>query len=285
MKGDVTQKVIHVVLTPRDHEFLVKNLKTDGDTLAYRSFLQTINLLVYLASMGSIDVVVKRLKDLLVNKVSGLVIKRNLSDSTNIEPYHIWMSVLSPEERGLLMKKVNENFFNTQSKLLRVYRSGNPGTSGKDLEVLKQRVDSSLSQGVKATIYGRLKVYRDVQKQPEVRQLISSRKGTKQLTDAELRRYAKDQGALSLFVEENIVATVNNVVIKPVEIMDLTRKAYLHPTTDKIFYYMEDIESTITYKSLLDKEIASKLSEGERNFLLSIRSRAIHFVPGSSRRY
>jgi hypothetical protein len=284
LKGDATQKVVHVVLTPRDHEFLTKNLKVESDTLAYRAFLQTINLVIFLASLPSFDDLIKRIKDLLSNKVQGLSIKRNLSDTTNVEPYYIWMSVLSPEERGVLIKIVGENFFNVQNKLLRKFRSFNAGTSGKDLELLKKRVDNKLTQGVKATIYGRLKIYRDVQMLPDVKHILTQRKGTHQLTDAELRRYSKDRRALSLFAEENIIASAYDVINKPIEIMDLTRFALLNPTTDKVFYYIGDIESSITYKSLIERESKNNLTEGEHILLLSIRSRAIQFVPGITRR-
>jgi len=285
-KTDATKKVVHVVLTPSDHKFLVNNLKVESDTLAYRLFLQLLNLVAYLASLPKgVDSTIDRLKDLLANKVEGFSIKKNLSDTTNVEPYYIWMSVLSPEERGVLIKIVGVNFFNEQNKLLRTYRSNNPGTSAKELELLKRKVDDNLPQGVKATIYGRLKVYRDLQaKNPEVRTLLQTRKGTHQLTDAEMRRYAKKQGALSLFAEENIIACAFNVSKKPIEIMDLTRKALLDPTTDKVFYFIGDIESSITYKSLLSKEQSKEITDGEKNLLLSIRSRAIQFVPGIHQR-
>jgi len=285
LKGDATQKVIHVVLEPRDHEFLTKNLKVESDTLSYRLFLQTINLVIYLASLPTVDDTVKRIKDFLSNKIEGFSIKKNLSDTTNIEPYYIWMSVLSPEERGLLIKTVGDNFINVQNKLLSRYQSSTPGTSAKELEVLKKRVDSLLSNGVKATIYGRLKIYHDIQRgSAEVRTLLSSRKGTHQLTDSELRRYAKERKALSLFAEENIVASCFGVIDKPIEIMDLTRHAILNPTTDKVFYYIGDIESSITYKSLVQRELENKLTVGEKNLLLSIKSRAIQFVPGITKR-
>jgi hypothetical protein len=248
-------------------------------------FLQTINLVIYLASLPTVDDTVKRIKDFLSNKVEGFVIKRNLSDTTNIEPFYIWMSVLSPEERGMLIKIVGENFFNTQNKLLRKYRSSSPGTSAKELEVLKKKVDTKLSNGVKATVYGRLKIYHDIQRDSvDVRTSLSSRKGTHQLTDSELRRYAKERRALSLFAEENIVASCYNVIDKPIEIMDLTRHAILNPSTDKVFYYIGDIESSITYKSLVQKELENKLTVGEKNLLLSIKSRSIQFVPGITKR-
>jgi hypothetical protein len=285
LKGDATSKVIHVVLQPRDHTFLTSALKVESDSLAYRLFLQTINLIIYLASLPSTDVLIQRIKDFLNNNVEGFLIKRNFTDTTNIEPYYVWMSVLSPEERGIVIKHVGENFFNTQNKLLRKYRSSKPGTSAIELMELKKKVDNLLSNGVKATVYGRLKIYHDIQRNnKEVIAILRERKGSKQLTDSELRRYAKKQGALSLFAEENIIASAYNVISKPIEIMDLTRNAILNPSTDRIFYYIGDIESSITYKSLLQKEVDKVISTEENALLLSIRSRAIQFVPGFSRR-
>jgi len=285
MKGDATQKVVHVVLTPKDHEFLVKNLKTEGDTLCYRAFQQTVNLLVLLASLPRVGPISKRLGDLLENKVSGFVIRRNLNDKSEIEPYYVWMSVLDPEERGLLIKRVGDNFFNTQNKLLRAYRGSNPGTSSLELEKLKKTVDSRLSQPIKATIYGRLAVYRDVKNSnSEAMDIISSRKGTKQLTDAELRRYANIRKATSLFAPENIVAGIYDLINKPIEIMDLTRHAFLDPTTSKVFYYTQDIESSVTYKDLAGKIAAGNANVGEAALFNSIKSRTIQFVPGISKR-
>jgi len=195
------------------------------------------------------------------------------------------MSVLDPEERGLLIKRVGDNFFNTQNKLLRAYRGSNPGTSSLELEKLKKTVDSRLSQPIKATIYGRLAVYRDVKNSnSEAMDIISSRKGTKQLTDAELRRYANIRKATSLFAPENIVAGIYDLINKPIEIMDLTRHAFLDPTTSKVFYYTQDIESSVTYKDLAGKIAAGNANVGEAALFNSIKSRTIQFVPGISKR-
>jgi len=283
-KSDATQKVVHVVLTPKDHVFLTDKLKVESETLAYRLLLQTVNLIALHASLPATTVLTKRIKDLLSNKIEGFAIKKTLTDATNAEPYYIWQTIMTPEERGILTTKVGENFFNTQNKIYRQFRSLNPGNSSHDLNALKRKVDSNLPQGVKATIYGRLKVYREIQESPEVRALLAKRKGTKQLTDAELRRYARDRRMLSLFAEENIVATCYNVVKKPIEIMDLTRNAYLDPLTGRAFYYTADVESTVTYRKLLSHERESCLSIGESALLQSIRSRMIQFIPGISRR-
>jgi hypothetical protein len=285
MKGDATQKVVHVVLTPKDHEFLVKNLKTEGDTLCYRAFQQTLNLLVLLASLPYAGPIAKRLGDLLANKVSGFVIRRNLNDKSEVEPYYVWMSVLDPEERGLVIKRVGENFFSEQNRLLRSYRSSNPGTSSLELEKLKKKVDERLSVSIKATIYGRLAIYREIKKSnPEVIDTLSSRKGTKQLTDVELRRYAGYRKATSLFAPENIVASVYDLINKPIEIMDLTRNALLDPSSSRVFYYTQDVESCVTFKDLAGKVAAGNANTGEAALFNSIKSRCVQFVPGISKR-
>lgn len=284
-KNDATKRVVHVVLTPRDHSYLETELKCEGQTFAYKAFMQTLNLLVLLASLPKVGVIANRLGDLLENRVTGFSIARNLTDISDIEPYYIWQTVLSPEERGVIVKLVGDNFFNSQNKLLRKYRSNTPDNAAAELRLMKNRIDERLPQGTKATIYGRLKFYNALKKSnANVKRTLNEREGTKQLTNTELYSYAKDHGAISLFACENIVATCHRVIVKPIEIMDLTRNLYLNRDTGTVFYYKQDIESCFTYKSLIDKRNENRLSIGEAAFLQSIDSRAINFVPGVNRR-
>jgi len=278
--------VLHVVLSPKDHKFLVENLKTESDTLAYRAFLQMINLLCYIYwSADSRTDFKNRIGDILSNKIAGFVIKRNLTDTSDIEPYYIWTAITTPEERGVLIKRVEDNFFNEQNRLLREYRSSNSNDAALKLRRLKEKVDSRLSNNVKAVIYGRLRFYNDLKsKDDSVKKILHDRKGTKQLAIGETLRYARERKVLSLFATENIVATCHNVILKPTEIMDLTRNVYLDPVSDRMFYYSQDVTSCVTYKDLATKRAANNINLGESALLQSIESRMIQFVPGIHKR-
>jgi hypothetical protein len=281
----MNDKVVHVVLSSRDHEFLTENLKTESDTLSYRAIQQTISLLCVIASLPStLTKITNRVHKLLGNEIPNLVLRKNLSDISNIEPYYIWLSVTTPEERGVLTKKVGENFFQTQNKLLRNIRGVSSPTASKDLVDLKKKVDSNLPNGTKATIYGRLKFYNHLKSQDDVKKLLISRKGTKQLSIAELHRYARDQGVLSLFAPENIIGTCHNVINKPTELMDLTKSIKYNRDTDNLFYYKQDIESCLTIKTLQTRVEEKTATNAELSLLSSINTRMITFIPGVDRR-
>jgi hypothetical protein len=273
-RRDATEKVVHVNLTKEDHNFLRQELDTEGETLVYRAFQQTIVLLAMIASLPEeLSEITKRVSSLIGNKITGLVLKKNLSDSSNIEPYYIWSSVTTPEERGYLTKKVGENFFNRQNGLLRKFRSKNPENSEKELKSLKQLVDTKLNNGIKSTIYGRLKFYMSLKKRDDIKNTLSKRTGTKQLSVIEVHREAAIKGVLSIFATENIIATASDLIKKPIEIMDLTRLVLYHNSTDTTYYLTGDLESSTTYTSLRDTPPAN-LSKSEELLLNSIMSRS-----------
>jgi hypothetical protein len=285
-KKNPDKSVIHVVLQPRDHTLIGDILKTESNTLVYRAFMQTINLLVMVASLPpTLSSLTKRISQLLGNEIPNLILRKNLSDTTNIEPYYIWTSITSPEERGVLTKKVGENFFNSQNKLLREFRSSKPTRAHEELVKLKAKVDAALPNGVKATLYGRLKFYNHLKKSDEVKKILDSSQGTKQLPIATTRSHSKKQGVLSLFAPENIIGTCYNVVNKPTELMDLTKLIKYNPDTDYIFYYKQDLESSLTYKHLVTRSQDGNSTLAENSLLASIESRAIQFVPGVDRRF
>jgi len=216
-------------------------------------------------------------------KNSMYKLEKSVNDVTNIEPYYIWLSVLSPSERGLLVNKSGRNFFTEQNKLMRQFRSIQPLDAEKKLHELKKDVDDRLPQGVKATIYGRLKFYNALKSEPEIKKLISSKKETKQLSLKEVLGYAKERSALSLFAEENIVATTLGIVSKPTEIMDLTRMIKLNRDTGVTFYYKQDIESCLTIKNSRTRVQQDGNNCREATFLSFLEPRTIQFVPGDKR--
>jgi len=277
--------VAHVTLTPGDHLWLCKNLKTDGETIAYKLFQQTIALLVLNASLTFNDEFHNRLRAILAGQLEGFSIKRNQTDLADIEPYYIWNAVTTPEERGILIKCAGENFFNEQNRLLRKFRNNTADTAiDQELRSLKARVDKRLAQGAKATIYGRLRFYSDLKREPEITQLLTKRAGTKQLSIGELHRYAKERGRLSIFAPENILATALDIIKKPIEIMDLTRCIYLNSDTNSMFYYKQDVESCLTVKTLYTHREERRISVEEEALLAMIETRMIQFIPGVSRR-
>jgi ribosomal protein S25 len=278
--------VIHVVLQPRDHEFLTEILKTKSDTLVYRAFLQTISLLAEITTLPiTLTACTIRLNKLLKNEIPNLVLKRNLSDISDVEPYYIWASVTTPEERGVLTKTVKKNFFQEQNKILRKLRTKDNLTAHKELVNLKKEVDKELPNGVKATLYGRLKFYNHLKTQKDTKDSLAKRQGTKQLSIAEVHRHAKERGVLSLFSPDNIIATALGVVNKPTELIDLTKMIKFNPDTDHLFYYRQDIESSLTFKSLLTRESEGIITQMESLFLSAIISRCVQFVPGVDRRF
>jgi len=277
------KKTVHVTLAPKDHEFLMNELNTGGETIAYKAFQQTINLLCMISSLNSNSEINKQLKAMTHEKNSMYKLEKSVNDVTNIEPYYIWLSVLSPSERGLLVNKSGRNFFTEQNKLMRQFRSIQPLDAEKKLHELKKDVDDRLPQGVKATIYGRLKFYNALKSEPEIKKLISSKKETKQLSLKEVLGYAKERSALSLFAEENIVATTLGIVSKPTEIMDLTRMIKLNRDTGVTFYYKQDIESCLTIKNSRTRVQQDGNNCREATFLSFLEPRTIQFVPGDKR--
>jgi len=277
--------VVHVTLQPRDHEFLTEILKTKSDTLVYRAFQQTISLLTEISTLPpTLTSCTLRLNKLLKNEIPNLVLRRNLSDVTDVEPYYIWVSVTTPEERGVLTKTAKKNFFQEQNKILRKLRTKDNTTAHKELIDLKKEVDKELPNGIKATLYGRLKFYNFLKSQKEIKESLATRQGTRQLSVAEVHRYARERGVLSLFSPENIIATALGVVNKPTELIDLTKFIKYNPDTDHLFYYRQDIESSLTYKGLLSREVEGKLTQQEGMLLAAINSRSIQFIPGVDRR-
>jgi len=120
--------------------------------------------------------------------------------------------------------------------------------------------------------------------QKEIKESLATRQGTRQLSVAEVHRYARERGVLSLFSPENIIATALGVVNKPTELIDLTKFIKYNPDTDHLFYYRQDIESSLTYKGLLSREVEGKLTQQEGMLLAAINSRSIQFIPGVDRR-
>jgi len=276
--------VVHVVLQPRDHEFLSEILKTKSDTLVYRAFQQTISLLTEIATLPTdLTFTTIRLNKLLRNEIPNLVLRRNLSDVTDVEPYYIWTSVTTPEERGVLTKTAKKNFFQEQNKILRKLRTKDNTSAHKELLDLKKEVDKELPNGIKATLYGRLKFYNFLKSQEEIKKSLATRQGTRQLSIAEVHRYARDRGVLSLFSPENIIATALGVFNKPTELIDLTKFLKYNPDTDYLFYYRQDIEASLTYKNLQTRQTEGKITQREEILLAAINSRSIQFIPGQRR--
>jgi len=90
---------------------------------------------------------------------------------------------------------------------------------------------------------------------------------------------------LSLFAPENIVGTTLGVVNKPTELMDLSKLIKYNPDTDHLFYYKQDLESSLTYKTLCTRVQENKATLAEKALLGTIETRTILFVPGVDRRF
>jgi len=265
----VGKENLHVVFSPADHNYLQLALKNESTSLAYKAMTQLIGVIIYKLSQSIVDEHYRTIVEIINGTSDMFRLKSNLSDLRDTEPFYIWHSILSSEEKGILMKKAGD-FFKTQAGYLANHRKKPRDISHAEIITHQKEVWSKLK--CRSTIYGRMKFYNDLKRDQEVSRILSLRKGTKQLSYTETLVYAQKQGKLSIFATENIEAIELGVCEKPIELIDLTKCVLFRQNTGALYYNWDDISLTQTVRDLEAKAKDDKDSKAA-SLLTSIMKR------------
>jgi len=256
-------QTLHVVFKPEDHTSLQKLTGLSSETKAYRLIMQLINLLVFHYRVMISGHVHQRLKDILEGKNQPVQLIRTVKD-LKVEPFHLWTSVTSLEERAVIKKRLGKDIVKDQSKLLDEYRRGKDNTAAKKLTDLQTEVKRTLPQGFFSVLYGRLKIYNQMRKSHPER--FPVRPNTKdlrmQMSYGEFLSYVnKDKLNIDLFAEENVTAICSGLINRSTEIVDLTTHVRFDETTKKMLYLRKDLSKSLTYRSWKENSSLNKICE------------------------
>jgi hypothetical protein len=242
--------------------------------------IQLINLVIFHYRVVILGVFKQKIDEIVTGHLPGFTLDRRVKDIKEIEPFHLWLSVISPKEKGDLVAFLKENIFQVQNRLLQKYRSGNTSVVS-ELRDLNARVKQKIPQGYWAVLYGRMQIYHKLRKtQPEKFPKQPKKAVLTQLPYKDFLAAAYKDGKLSLLAEECTYSILLGLVKRSSEITELTEKLRFNRDQVKLFYYEEELKGSLIYTTLELKEQEKKLSDIEKLFLTGIRSRTMIHGPG-----
>jgi len=260
--------------TPKDHQELQQLTNLSDRTVSYKLILQTISLL----ACHNLSLQKTTIKYILEEITSGnnpaIAIRRTMNDAGNIEPYYLWLIVLSQNEKRALIEFVGEDFFKHQRNLLdRFKKSKNAGVESVELHNLQDKIKSILPKNVFPIIYGRLKKYHELRKAGEIEKYKNLNK-IKAINYGDWIKIINEKIVMNdLLCDIPLIGILNGSIKSSLDIQDMTKESFWDAQTKKWMFKAENINGC---KSLF--EIAKKAKSDEKpslDILILIESRTI----------
>jgi len=197
-----------------------------------------------------------------------------MNDAGNIEPYYLWLIVLSQNEKKALIEFVGEDFFKRQRNLLDKFKkSKNAGVESVELHNLQDKIKSILPKNVFPVIYGRLKKYHELRKAGEIEKYKNLNK-IKAINYGDWIKIINERIVMNdLLCDIPLVGILNGSIKSSLDIQDMTKESFWDSQTKKWMFKAENINGC---KSLF--EIAKKAKSDDKpsiDILTLIESRTV----------
>jgi len=245
-------KSIPVIFSAQEIKDLAIKLLISPNGLYMRGFLDLIYILAFNGKKIEGDIKM-RLGMISLNMIEGITVKKSLNDLGKHDELFRWTCVLSNNERTLIKRlwekdSPGEDPFKAQRELFNQFRGKGHPEAEEKLHKFQAQLDKMIPVNAKKIISARLRYVNPWIGKKEAPffkkiegKLVSQAVQKNDLTG---RINSEHPNALGLFTDECLSSVILGITSSGQEVKDLTSRANYDNRTHRLYYYVDDVETS-----------------------------------------